>query len=345
MQRYEHGGDIYANEKILLDFSVNTNPMGLPESVKKALAGSEEIYTRYPDTKCRALRGALAEHHGVLPENVLCGNGAADMIFRICAWKKAKNVLMLAPTFSEYERSVGIFGGRVSEYPLSEENGFVLTEDFAEHITDTTDMVFLCTPNNPTGRLISPNVLEKVLQRCIETDTLLVLDECFIEFTFGKSMAGYAADYPQLLILRAFTKLYSMAGLRLGYLLGAAEILNEISVYGAEWSVSGPAQAAGIAALSAEPEWAALSRETARRERIFMVESIETLGIEVIPSDANFMLLRSELPLHERLKERGILTRRCANFSGLDDKYIRIALKSREENEMLIKVLREVTNG
>ena len=101
MLRYEHGGNVYGGELVRLDFSVNTNPLGMPESVKKALTAADEIYTRYPDPVCRELRAALAEHHGLEAENILCGNGAADMIFRLCAWKKAARVLVAAPTFSE----------------------------------------------------------------------------------------------------------------------------------------------------------------------------------------------------------------------------------------------------
>ncbi len=345
MQRYEHGGNIYGGEKIKLDFSVNTNPMGLPECVKIALRSDECIYTRYPDAQCRALRTAIGCYHDVRDDQVLCGNGAADMIFRLCAWKKAKRILLPAPTFSEYERSVKVFGGEIREYKLSPENGFLITGEFADHISKDTDMVFLCNPNNPTGQLVPEDIMDDILERCRELGALLMVDECFIEFTEGRSLVKKLNEYPNLLILRAFTKLYAMAGLRLGYMLGAASVLEQISVYGAEWSVSGPAQAAGIAALKSEPEWTQRSRSLTARERSFMTEELVEMGITVFPSAANFMLLKSNLPLHEELKKRGIYTRSCGNFSGLDERYIRIALRSREDNEMLLNAIRGIVYG
>lgn len=345
MRRYEHGGNIYGGEKIKLDFSVNTNPLGLPECVKTALRSDESIYTRYPDTQYRALRAALEQHHGVREGQVLCGNGAADMIFRLCAWKKAKRILLPAPTFSEYERSVRLFGGEIREHKLSPDNGFLVTKEFAEHISEDTDMVFLCNPNNPTGQLVPEDVMDHILERCRELGVLLMVDECFIEFTDGRSLAKKLDEYPNLLILRAFTKLYAMAGIRLGYMLGNESILEQMSVYGAEWSVSGPAQAAGLAALTAEPEWTQMSRSLAARERSFMAEELEKMGIAVFPSYANFMLLRSDLPLHEELKKRGIYTRSCGNFSGLDESYIRIALRNRADNEILLNAVRGIIYG
>ena len=345
MRYYEHGGNVYGGGPVRLDFSVNTNPRGLPEPVKRALASDVGIYTRYPDPLCRELRAALAAYHGLEPENILCGNGAADMIFRLCAWKKAARVLVAAPGFHEYERAARLFGGEVREHKLAAENGFALTGAFAGDITEDIGLVFLCNPHNPTGRLISAEVLESILRRCQETGALLLMDECFIEFTAGKSLIPRLGEYPNLLILRAFTKLYAMAGLRLGYLLGQPEVLEEIAAYGPEWSVSGPAQAAGLAALSAEPEWTRQSCADAGRERAYMREALRGLGLEVFPSDANFMLVKSGLCLHETLRMRGILTRECGNFSGLGREYIRLALRSREENDCLLKEIKEVLHG
>ena len=317
----------------------------MPEQVKQALASGLNSFSRYPDPQCRELRNALAGFHGIAVENILCGNGAADLIFRICAWKKPKRVLVPAPTFSEYERPVKLFGGTVEEYILREENGFELTEDFADAITEDTDMVFLCNPNNPTGRLIWAQVLDAILLRCRETGTLLVVDECFIEFTGGSSLLPKLKDNPDLLILRAFTKFYAMAGLRLGYLLGESALLREIEAYGAHWSVSGPAQTAGIAALQAEPMWTYDTRKLVADEQKFMSRQFSDRGIMAYPTDTCFMLLRSDSPLYEALKDKRILIRSCANFTGLDVRYVRIGLKTREQNQILLRALEEVLHG
>jgi threonine-phosphate decarboxylase len=345
MRRYEHGGDIYGHTGVALDFSVNTNPLGMPEGVKRALATHIADWERYPDPRCRALTAALAAHHGVQPDCVLCGNGAADLIFRICAGLKPRRALALAPTFSEYERSVSLFGGETREFPLSERNGFMLTDRILETLSPDVAMVFLCNPNNPTGRLADPALLRRVAARCEDQSIYLVLDECFIDFTDGESMLSLLREYPHLIILRAFTKLYAMAGLRLGYLLCAdAALLAEIGRFAQTWSVSIPAQAAGLAALNAVG-WAEQTRRLVREERAFMAQALAELGLTVLPSDGNFLLVKSGTPLYEPLLQRGVLVRDCANFTGLDERYIRIGLKTRDKNTALLHALSEVLHG
>lgn len=216
MLRYEHGGDVYGTADAALDFSVNVNPLGMPNGVKHALISHAAEYARYPDPKCRVLCAALADRHGLMPEQVLCGNGAADLIFRIAACFRPKRALVPAPAFSEYERAVTAFGGIMQEHLLSEANGFALTEEFLKDITPETGLVFLCTPNNPTGRLIDPDLIRNIADACRKNGAILVLDECFIGFTEGKSMAQELGNYPNLIILSAFTKLYAMAGLPVG---------------------------------------------------------------------------------------------------------------------------------
>lgn len=341
MRRYEHGGDIYGEQRIWLDFSVNTNPLGMPDEVKAAVINGADEYARYPDPFCRELTRTLAKRHRVAPEMVLCGNGAADMIFRIAACLRPRNVLMPQPTFSEYARSTELFGGKVWNYPLKAEHGFLLGGEFTEAIRRDTDMVFLCTPNNPTGRLIPLPLIRRTAEKCREIGALLVLDECFIEFTGGGSMDRELMEHPNILLLRAFTKFYAMAGLRLGYLLCAdTALLRKISRYGAEWSVSAPAQRAGLAALGTQG-WRKKTESLVAEERAFLTGELRALGIAVFESDANFLLIKTRTPLFERLKAQGILLRRCENFPGLNEEYLRIGLKGRNENLILIEKIRE----
>ena len=344
MQRFKHGGDIYEKSGINLDFSININPLGMPDAVKEAVIQDIDSYSRYPDPHCRDLRKALAEHHKIKKDQILCGNGAADCIFRICAARKPQKVLVLAPTFSEYERPVQLFGGRIFEYALDPQKDFLLSADFLEALTEDLDMVFLCNPNNPTGRLVSRGLMEQIAKRCQARNITLVIDECFLPLSSGTSMIDQLETYP-LLILRAFTKLYAMAGLRLGYLLGAAKKIQEIEAFGAEWSVSIPAQIAGIAALSLEPEWSDQTNHLILKERDWMTEQLKGLGAKVYPSETNFILLSHEVDLFEQLKEQGILVRNCANFTGLDESFIRIGLKTRKDNEKLIQKIGRIVHG
>ena len=341
----DHGGDIYGDLPIRLDASVNTNPLGLPEQVLAAVRNGAAEDGRYPDPYCRALRGALARHHGVTPERIVCGAGAADLIMRICAWLRPRRILVPSPTFSEYARCAALFGAKVQETPLRADRGFAPDETFLDALTPEIDAVFLCQPNNPTGRLWEGELPERIIRRCRENGTYLMVDECFLDFTDAPSLLPRQESYDRLLILRAFTKFYAMAGLRLGYLVCPDRILAEhIAEYGAAWSVSAPAQRAGLAALTA-PLWRERTAALVGKERRYLTQALGDMGVTVFPAAANFLLCRAEREVWKPLLERGILVRRCGNFTGLDDTYFRIGIKTEAENRELIEALREVLNG
>lgn len=345
MQRFDHGGDIYSRPGIRLDFSANLNPLGMPPGVRQALMDGLDDFQRYPDPQCRALRSALAEKHSVDQEQLLLGNGAADLIMRICACLKPGLALVTAPTFSEYERAVLVHGGQVQHHLLDAGAEFDLDEGILPAIQPGVNLVFLCSPNNPTGRLISTDLLLRVLRRCQEVDALLVLDECFIDFTEGQSLIPRLDEHPQLLILRAFTKMYAMAGLRLGYLLCSDRaLLQRIGSFGATWSVSGPAQVAGLAALKTQG-WVERTRSLVCEERAFMTDALLQLGLEVLPAAANYLLMHSPHPLYQGLLRQGILVRDCGNYTGLSHRNIRIGLKTRAENQLLLQAIREMLHG
>lgn len=345
MQRYEHGGNIYQGEHIALDFSVNTNALGMPDQVREALEHAISKFALYPDTECTQLGQQLSQHLNIPQDQILFGNGASDLIFRICAALRPKVVLTLAPTFSEYERPAKLFGAEIREHRLLEEHDFLLTDAILDDIKDDVDLIFLCNPNNPTGRLVPEPVMDQIMKTCKRTGAQLVIDECFMDFTSGKSRIGHIADFPNLLILRAFTKLYSLAGLRLGYLLGDAQTLKKIRPYGPEWAVSVPAQLAGVAALSAEPAWSSQTRESTQSQRERLRRMLLDLGLEVCPSDTNYLLVKSKIPLIRMLRQRGILVRPCDNFTGLSPCHFRIAVKSQAENEVLLAAIKEVIHG
>ncbi|MDR1620578.1 MAG: precorrin-8X methylmutase, partial [Clostridiales bacterium] len=345
MQRYDHGGDIYAHQHIRLDFSANINPLGMPPAVKEAVIRHVDSYAVYPDPRCRALCAAIARHEGMLREYVLCGNGAADLIMRLCLSVKPRRALICAPSFSEYEKAVLLTGGGIHTHTLLEENGFLPDEELLDAILPDVDAVFLCNPNNPTGRLFPEGLLHQVLARCEKQGALLVVDECFLEFSCGVSLKPWLRAYKNLVILRAFTKTYAMAGLRLGYLLCADEtLLRSIESCGQSWGVSAVAQCAGLAALTCEG-WMRQTRALIKGERAYLQQGLRALNICTYPSDANFLLLYSKAPLHDRLLRRGILIRPCGNYTGLNDSYCRVAVRARKENEELLAALSEVLRG
>lgn len=345
MQRYEHGGDIYTNANTQLDFSVNTNPLGMPGEIRRALVSRADEFERYPDPKCRELCTAISKYEKV-PENwILCGNGAADLIYRLCYALKPRKALVCAPTFSEYERALEQVNCQIVHYGLSAENKFMLTNSILEWITPEIDILFICNPNNPTGRLIPKELMLCILNKAGENDITVAVDECFLDFTNGVSAKAYLRDMPKLVILKAFTKMYAMPGLRLGYMLTASESILGKAEYASQcWGVSVPAQIAGTTALSLTG-WREKTLRIIEKERSFLSDKLLKLGITVFPSDVNFILINSEKALYEPLLQKGILIRSCANFIGLGKSYYRISVKTRAGNARLIQAVKETLNG
>lgn len=349
MTNCEHGGDWAGFEREFgvspLDFSANVSPLGLPEGVKAAAIQALVTADRYPDPLCRALREAIAVHENVPAEFCLCGNGAADLIFRAVQAIRPKRALLTAPTFAEYGAALDSVGCEIVRWELREADEFQLNDNILNAITPDIDMVFLCEPNNPTGITTDPALLERICDRCKQADTWLVLDECFLDFVDEPekhTKKHRLADMPKLLLLRSFTKMYAMAGLRLGYCLSAnTALLEAMRVSGAPWTVSGVAQAAGIAALQ-ETEYVRRVRTLTAHERERMKEALRALGLTVIPGEANYLLFRGPRGLVEKLRQRGILLRGCGNFAGLDDTWYRTAIRTAKENERFLTTLREV---
>ena len=348
MPVYTHGGDIrtaqaaYGGE--VLDFSANLNPLGLPAPVRQAAARAD--CAPYPDPLCRDLGRAIAAHDGVGEDQVVCGNGAADLIFRLVFALKPKTALVTAPTFSEYEEALTCVGCQVARYPLDQDKNFDLDGGFVDAIGPDTNLVFLCTPNNPTGRLIDGNLLLEIARRCRDVGAVLAVDECFLPLAAGgPGLAPWLAEYPDLVLLRAFTKSYAMAGLRLGYCLTANQNLREgLGQFAQPWSVSAPAQAAGVAALTCCPHWAAAGRALVEEARPGLAAGLTAAGCTVVPGQANYLLFR--LPgvadLKEKLLGRGVLIRACANYHGLGPDWYRVCIKGEQENRRLLAALREV---
>ena len=342
-----HGGDWAAFQEeqgfLPLDFSANVSPLGVPPGVQEAIRLAAATADRYPDPSYRAVHRAVGAYEGVPEDRVLCGSGAADLIWRACLAAKPKHALVTAPSFGEYEAALEASGCEPLRFPLGDD--FVLTDRILSWIGPDLDMLILCNPNNPTGLTADPSLLRAIVWRCGETGTRLLLDECFVDFLDDPekhTVKPLLENTPSLLILRAFTKLWGMAGVRLGYALCAdAAFLDAMRRSGPPWSVSTLSQAAGIAALE-ERDYVDRVRALVRTERPRLAAALQALGLRVIPGEANFLLFQCEKPLAFPLRERGILIRGCADFHGLDESWYRCAVRTREENERLIAALKEV---
>lgn len=338
-----HGGDIYDGETIL-DFSANTNPFGTPQGVLDAMANVLSEVHRYPDPYCRELVRSISDFEGVPQDQILCGNGAAELIYAYCDALRPKQAMELAPTFSEYGLGLKRVGCRIERHVLRSENDFTLGEDFPEVLArQKPDAVFLCNPNNPTGRLISPDLLAAILDCCGRNGIRLFLDECFLDLSDGaQSMKRFLNGHPELLILKAFTKSYGMAGVRLGYCLCSdRELLARMSRAVQPWNVSVLAQAAGVAALR-ETRFLQSTRAFIPLERQWLSGALEAMGFRVCPSNVNFLLFHGDTGLHTALKQQGIAIRNCENYHGLEPGWYRIAVRLHPENEKLIEAMKRI---
>lgn len=349
MIKYTHGGDIYKYDDKLLDFSANINPLGMPESAKNAIIDGINKYQTYPDHSSRKLRNSLSEFYGFDSNKIVCGNGAADLIFRICLALRPQKVLVTSPTFSEYEEAVLISGGKVQNHLLRESENYDVTLEILESIDEDTDMVFLCSPNNPTGRAIDLNIIEAVLDKLQGNKGILVLDQCFVHFMVEEEKyfaINLLKKYDNLIILGAFTKIFAMAGLRLGYaLFGSEDNASMIENTLQPWAVSTVASEAGCAVLN--KDFIKETKDYVKYQREFLFQHLSDLGIKVFKSQANYMLIKVDEKFDDgdladvAIKHR-ILIRKCSNFKGLSPSFFRIAVRTEAENTTLIDVLSHI---
>lgn len=352
MSRQIHGGDIYSYGKIagnirLIDFSANINPLGLPEGVKNAVIENLDDFSNYPDPLCRKLVKEIALYENVPESYILCGSGAADIIYRIAEAVRPGITMVTAPTFSEYEEAVRAAGSNIKYYYLHKGNGFNAGKDILDEVGPGIDLMFLCNPNNPTGNLTDKKLVLALAEKCRENKTILAVDECFIDFLENAgefSIVDCLHAYDNVIVLKAFTKIYAMAGIRLGYAMCSdKDIIQRLGRAGQPWSVSSVAQLCGTAALR-EMDYIHRTKKLIKENREKLTLELRSLGFEVFASCANFILFRTEnKALSRELLKYGILIRSCDNFVGLDNSFFRIAVKSKEDNEYFVESLKKLT--
>ncbi len=344
-----HGGDtegyraLYGREPV--DFSANVSVMGLPASVREAIISSLDHADRYPDPLCRELRSAIANVEGVPKGFIMCGNGASDVIYRLVIGRCPKNALVTAPTFAGYEEALDVVKCRVKRHFLYEENIFDITPSILNDIKEDTDMVFICNPNNPTGRTVERALLAKILTKCEQTNTLMVVDECFIEFLQDGddfSMKSFLQS-KNLFIVKAFTKQFAMAGVRLGYALTSNKTLIDAAMKaGQAWSVSYPAQQAGIAALNEREYLDELKKNTEMWKRE-LIEVLSKEQMKIIGHDANYIFFKTDIEnFWDKLANIGVLVRSCENYHGLHENHYRVAVRNSEDINTLKNALAQI---
>jgi threonine-phosphate decarboxylase len=352
---HEHGGNVFAIARSLglaperiIDFSASINPLGMAPGVRAALAGCVDRLMHYPDKGAAELKESLASYHGVGREEIAVANGSTELIHLMPRLVSGGRGLIVAPAFAEYAFALERSGWSIDYFTLASGDGFALSlPALKEKLREGYDMLFVCNPGNPTGALLSKGAIEGVFELCRESGTFLVLDEAFIDFCEEDSAKKLMREFPRGVLLRSMTKFFAIPGLRLGYAIGAPETIGAIASLQDPWSVNTAAQVAGIASLS-DADYCARTRNYIETERERLAAGLAGLSfLDVFPSRANYLLAEirnglSAKELRSRLIEKGILIRDCSNFQGLDGRFFRVAVRLREENEMLLEQLKGI---
>lgn len=335
----------------ILDFSSSVNPLG---PSKKALAAAKTAFSQiaaYPDSDSNELRQVIASHYGINGGNVVVGNGSTELMYLFAETflKAGETVLIPAPTFGEYESAVRKAGETPKFVKLGK--GFnVEAGAFVREIAGAK-IVFLCNPNNPTSMLIPKATLTGIVETAVKQDSLVFLDEDFLEFVENEkalTLIGSLKKYPNLFILRSFTKIFGLTGLRVGYGIANQEIINALLCAKIPWNVNCIAQAAAVAALK-DTEHLRVTHELIKAEKAWLQNELQKIvGFKFSSPDANFFFIDIQktgltaAQLKGKVLQDGILIRDCTSFRGLDEFHVRIAVKTHMENERLIGALKRV---
>ncbi|NUU78713.1 threonine-phosphate decarboxylase CobD [Paenibacillus xylanilyticus] len=354
---FGHGGDVETaasrfggNPGDFLDFSANINPLGPPKEVLKALEQGLQTVLRYPDPAHRAFKSLLGERLGLSEEYISVGNGAAESMALILLGLSPRKVGTVEPGFSEYRSLSRQFGAEVHHVLGREELEWRALPEDIEKLMEQVDLLFLGQPNNPNGVQYPVEVLHRLARHAEKTDTVLVIDEAFMDFipeARRQSLASPLQEYPQVIIIRSMTKFYAIPGLRLGYAMGRPDLIRAMTEKQVTWSVNGLALIAGEACLCSGEAFERDTLEQVSLEREKLTSDLETCGFDVTRGEANFILARVPQPwtaatMQAALGKRGILIRSCAMYPGLEERHIRLAVKDTTSNLRLVNEIKGI---
>lgn len=351
---FDHGGgveraarELGLSPEEILDFSASINPLGAPAGVLRAVEQVLPGLCRYPEIDAASLVEALAAHHRLAPAHFLPGNGSTELIYYFPRILRPRRALVVTPAFSEYERGLGQAAAAIDRFPLLPEEDFALDPARLLHaVAGDTDLLWLANPGNPSGAGLDPELIEE-LAHAVREQALVVVDEAFVDFCPQRSVVGRVPDHDNLYVLRSFTKFYAIPGLRAGYLVGPVRGVALLAEAREPWVLSAPALAAAKACLK-EEEFRQRTLAILPALRRPLAEGLAGLGLTVFPAEANYLLARLERAEHTAagtaglLRQRGILVRDCASFPTLDERYLRVAVRSEGENRRLLAELENI---
>jgi threonine-phosphate decarboxylase len=343
-----HGGNIYdsAAPGEIIDFSSNINQYGPPQSALEAASNALALARQYPDTNQRAVREAFSGWLGCAPEDMVFGNGASELISAIIDSLRPARVMTAEPAFVDYAECARRHGVPFVGISMSPYDNFAFPMREIEKNFSEGTLFIVCQPNNPTGRAWTEDELRGLIELA-RTRGWLLADECFLNLTYPKAFSCIPFAGRGVIVVRAITKDFSAPGLRVGFALSDAETAGRIRAVLQPWPLNCVGEAFAIACAK-EPE--PFLYDSARKiasERARLIRGLKTLDYIPYLSAGNFILVRSRRvsvsELYERLFERRLLIRRCANFQGLDDSFFRIAVRDTLDNDALLCALSEIS--
>ncbi|MDD2734714.1 MAG: threonine-phosphate decarboxylase CobD [Desulfuromonadaceae bacterium] len=349
---YNHGGNVFTVARTLgvspeqmLDFSASINPLGMSPLVRKTLINSLDSLVHYPDISHKELKQSLANHHGLSSTNFTIANGSTELIYNLPAMLSGNKALIISPSFSEYVGALNQCNWQVEHFVLAPESDFSIDIAKLERaLAGGVNALFLCNPGNPSGTLYKQSVIESICRLCQSAGTFLVLDEAFMDFCEEASAKQIIVQSDNAVILRSMTKFFGIPGLRLGYAICNDRLAERLDSMGGPWSVNTLALVAGEAALHD----AAHNKKTVeyiQQQRKTLIERLDRLSpLKLYPSSANYLLIeimngQTSREIKEQLLGHRIMIRDCANFTGLTDRFFRIAVRTSKENTLLIENL------
>lgn len=354
-----HGSDVEKVEEIygipkknIISFSGNVNPLGISPKLKLELSERVDEITTYPDRNYNDLREAIGKYTNTNKDKVVVGNGATELISLLIKINDPQNALIIAPTYSEYEREIAMNGGRASYHELNENNNFkldlaLLSDDLAKDI----DMLIICNPNNPTSTSISKDDMDNILSICKTKNIFVMVDETYVEFAENMeeiTSVSLIDKYDNLIVLRGVSKFYSSPGLRLGYALGDKTLIENINKIKNPWSLNSLGSIAGEIMFN-DSEYIEKTKNLIHNERERITKILDSHeNIKYYKPTANFVLVRilkegiTSGDIFESAIKQGYMIRDCSTFKFLDDKYFRFAFMQPEQNTALLKLISEL---
>lgn len=347
-----HGGNIYKLKREgkgeLLDYSSNINPMGVPELFKKAVIENFEMLEKYPDPDYVELRESIGKYNNLSQNEIIVGNGATEILFLYMRAMQPKKTVVVAPSFAEYRRALESIGSEIIYYPMLEENNWKLDIERFINEVPQCNLVVICNPNNPTGSFVSLEDIEKINSTLEKRGIKLFIDEAFIEFIKGwESLTGVLLKSKNIFVMRALTKFFAVPGVRLGYgITYDSEVLEKMNQCKEPWSVNTFAELAGKTMLWDRKYIEDAEKWIDEEKKWFYEESQRIKNIKTYPTNTNFILVKllkyNSKEVRDKMIEKGVVVRDASNFQYLDERYIRLAIKNRENNKKVLKALEEV---